>query len=102
MDIYYQCKILRTNYLKESSHDGSYYKVKLLSKIMVIAFTNKEQLDTIPTGVTVDVNCSDIAINSEKLKNYLNQILFDLGFQKFDVWDYGYHINRVMHFTVRY
>lgn len=60
--------------------------VVLLSKILAISFYNDEQLDELPRGKTLEIDCSDLPVSVSEIENSLSKVLYDLEFKKFDIW----------------
>lgn len=97
MNFYHQCIELRKLYASKPIRNDGTTEVKILSKLMSIAFCNNDKL---PPDTTINLDCSDIHCGCDEIQKCLKQILKDMQYHHVKVWQNHYSMCYQVNFKI--
>lgn len=85
-NFYEKCQRLRDYYRETNVSNQEDLNLAVLSKLIVVAFSNTIVSDTLPVCRDLVLDCTDLRANYERIEDALTRVLKDLEYTSFVIF----------------
>lgn len=85
MNVYEKCQRLRDYYRETNISNQEDLNLAVLSKLVIVAFSNNIVSDTLPVCRDLEIDCTDLRASYEHIEEALTRVLKDLEYTSFSI-----------------